>query len=576
MAIENELLADIASGERRPSIIAGIPLAEEQGLGPLTLPAYLREVCTRWPNNEALVMHEPSGITRWSYAELWDKANEIARALLSLDLGRFARVGVMMTNRPEWLAAIFGASLAGCTAVGLSTFSTPAELEHLLASSNCSVVLFERRVLKKDFAAILTDLVPEIGTSAPGKVMSLAYPYLRHLAAFEPGIEGEDSGAIEGWAHFLARGRAIPAALVDATAAAVYPSDPGLLFFSSGSTSKPKGILNAHRGVCLQLWRWVRFYGQPTGVRCWSANGFFWSGNFCQALGGTWSTGGSLILQATFLPDEALWLMETEKATMAIAWPHQWKQLEDSPRFLSSDLSAMVYVNPTNPMGRHPSVKTDWQEPWAAYGNTETFTISSIFESGTPPERINGSSGEPQPGMIFKIVDPLTGVVVPMGTRGEIAVKGPTLMLGYIGTPLDESVDSEGFFRTGDGGYVDEGNRLYWEGRLSDIIKTGGANVSPIEIDEILRQCPGVKISMTVGVPHDTLGELVVACIVPFEAGSLSEETVRDFARERLASYKVPRRVLFFAESDLATTGSNKIKTSELRKRAAERLDATA
>jgi fatty-acyl-CoA synthase len=558
-----------------PSIIHGAPLSEEAGIGALTLGGFLREVCERYPDNEALVMHEAGGVTRWSYADLWAQSLAVARALLACGTGKGSRVGVMMTNRPEWLSATFGTALAGGTAVGISTFSTPAELEHLIGSSGVSVLLLERKVIKKDFVAILRDLVPEVATAQPGEVESLAYPFLRHLAMVGPGAE-EVEGAVEDWSTFLARGEAVPPALVDATAATVAPSDPGLLFYSSGSTKLPKGILNAHRGVCLQLWRWVRFYdvaGVGAQVRCWSANGFFWSGNFAQALGGALSTGGSLVLQATFIADEALWLIEEEKATMAVAWPHQWKQLADSPKFAGADLGSLRYIGEQTPLGKHPTVKTRWPEPMQAYGNTETFTISSIFPSGTPPERFGKSSGEPLPGNIFKIVDPMSGETVPMGERGEIAVKGPTLMLGYIGTPLDETLDENGFFRTGDGGYVDSENRLYWEGRLTDIIKTGGANVSPLEIDDVLRACPGVKISQTVGVPDEMLGEIVVACIIPAEGALLDDAAIRDFAKERLASYKVPRRVLFFREEEFATTGSNKIKSAELRKLAAERLE---
>jgi fatty-acyl-CoA synthase len=149
-------------------------------------------------------------------------------------------------------------------------------------------------------------------------------------------------------------------------------------------------------------------------------------------------------------------------------------------------------------------------------------------------------------------------------------------MMGYLGIPLDETLDAEGFFRTGDGGYVDARGRLFWEGRLNDIIKTGGANVSPVEIDSVIQEHPGVKVSQTVGVPHETLGELVVACIVPQDGASLDEAAVRNFAKEKLASYKVPRRVLFFAEGDLQLTGSAKVKTSDLRALAAKRLEAEA
>jgi fatty-acyl-CoA synthase len=559
----------------QPSIIRGAPLADEPGLGALTLGGWLEQVTTRFGPREAMVLHEHGTVTRWTYAELWERSQAVARALVACGVGHGTRVGVLMTNRPEFLSAVFGVALAGGVATTFSTFSTEAELDYLLKASCVSVMLVERRVVKKDFAAMLAALEPAISTAEPSELVSGKYPYLRHLA-----LVGEPLGAIEGWDAFLARGRDVDPALIAARTAAVHPSDPGVLFFSSGTTAKPKGILSAHRAVALQLWRWKRFYGTGDDARTWSSNGFFWSGNFGMAIGGTLTAGGSLILQATFDPEAALALMEAERATMALAWPHQWAQLAAAPNFASVDLSSLKYVGPETALGQHPTVKTTWQNPLAAYGNTETFTISSIFSSGTDPELIGGSHGTPQPGMIFKVVDPLTGAVVPMGEKGEIAVKGPTLMLGYLGIPLDETLDDEGFFRTGDGGWVDispDGTpRLFWQGRLNDIIKTGGANVSPLEIDAALRECPGVKLVQTVGVPHDTLGELVVACVVPHEGVALSEDGIRAFAKQTLASYKVPRRVLFFAEQDLATTGTAKIKTADLRALVGKRLEAEA
>lgn len=558
----------------KPSIIAGIPLSEEPGLGPLTLAGYIRDVTDRHGPREAAVMPDGDEMVRWTYSDLWDRSMAVARALMACGVGKGARVGVLMTNRLEFLSAVFGTALAGGTAATLSTFSTPTELDHLLQSSACSVLLFERHVLKKDFTSILCELEPHIDKAAPGALQSFRYPFLRHLVV----VDAEGKGAIEGWNEFLARGRAIAPALVDAAAATVRPSDPAVLFFSSGSTSKPKGILSANRGVALQLWRWRRWFGveDEAPVRCWSANGFFWSGNFAMALGAALSSGGMLVLQQTFQPDEALTLMERERANLPLAWPHQWAQLETASNWKDVDLSAMHYVAGDTPIGRHPSVSTSWTDPRHAYGNTETFTLSTVFPANTSAARAGGSHGEPAPGNSIKIVDPLTGAVMPLGERGEIAVKGPTLMLGYLGVPLDETLDAEGFFHTGDGGYVDEAGRLFWEGRLNDIIKTGGANVSPVEIDSVLAQCPGVKVTQTVGIPHDTLGELVVACIVPHESAALDEEGVRAFAKEQLASYKVPRRVLFFSEDELKMTGSAKVKTSDLRQLAAKKLDAEA
>jgi acyl-CoA synthetase (AMP-forming)/AMP-acid ligase II len=458
-------------------------------------------------------------------------------------------------------------------ATPLSTFSTPYELELLLAGSACSVLLLERQVLKKDFAQILCDLEPALAQPAPDAVVSRKFPFLRRLAMVEG---GEALGAIEPWEVFLARGDGVSTAQIEARAATVQPSDPGVLFFSSGSTNKPKGILSAHRGVTVQMWRMGPQQRLEDGVRSWTANGFFWSGNFAMVVGGTLALGGSLVLQRTFQAEEALALMAAEQVSFLFAWPHQWAQLEAAANWDEVDLSALKFIDVDCPIARRPEVKTNWIEPRHCYGNTETFTLSTAYPAGTPRDAAGGSHGLPLPGNTLKIVDPLTGDVMPLGDRGEVAIKGPTLMLGYLGTPLDETLDAEGYFRTGDGGHVDAAGRLFWEGRLNDIIKTGGANVSPVEIDSVIQELDGVKVSQTVGVPHDTLGELVVTCIVPQDGASLDEARVRDFAKEKLASYKVPRRVLFFSADDLQLTGSAKVKTADLRALAAKRLEAEA
>jgi fatty-acyl-CoA synthase len=552
------------------SIVKGIPLAEEPGLGTLTLSGFLREVTTRFADREALVLHTPEGVVRWSYAEMWERAVEVARALMACGVGKNSRVGILMTNRPEWIAAVFGTAIAGGLAVPLSTFSTQPELEYLLQASGVSILLFERHVAKTDYAKVLADLEPAIRTAEPGKLQSTKFPFLRRLAV----VDGAAEGAIESWSGFLAHAEQMPRAIVEAAAATVTPADPGVLIFSSGSTNKPKGVLSAHRGVTLQLWRWHRWFALGDGVRSWAANGFFWSGNFGMVVGGTFGAGGAIVLQRTFDPTEALELMQAEQVTMPVAWPHQWARLQGAPNWTGADLSGLLYVDPAWPLAQHPTVTANWHEPRWAYGNTETFTLSTAYPTGTPLEVAGGSHGIVLPGNTLKIVDPLTGEIVPRGERGEIAVKGPTLMLGYIGIPLDETLDEQGFFRTGDGGYLDAEGRLFWEGRLSDIIKTGGANVSPLEIDAAIMTYPGVKMTQTVGVPDDMLGELVVACIVAHEGAPLDEGAIRDFLKERLASYKVPRRVLFFGEGELSLTGSAKVKSSHARELAAKRLSA--
>ncbi|MDG2002002.1 MAG: AMP-binding protein [Novosphingobium sp.] len=565
-----EYTAEVVDGL---SISRGMPLSEEQGLGALTLGGYIREVTEKWGPREAAMITLDGETTRWNYEDLWDRSMEVARALVAVGVGKGTRVGILQTNRLEFLSSLFGTALAGGIATTISTFFTPSELDEVLKAGCCSVLLIERNVLKKDFAEIMGELEPQIKNGAPGELASTSYPYLRHLAF----VDSEEGwGMIEGWQTFRERGSEVPTEIVDATAASVAPSDPGLLFFSSGSTGKAKGILSAHRSVSLQLWRWKKWYNIQEPPRSWSANGFFWSGNFGMALGGTLTSGGTLLLQRWFDPPEALALMEREKATMIMAWPHQWAQMEAVPDWEGFDLSSMHYIDAKVSFARHPSIKTAWREPRQAYGNTETFTLISVYPSETPEEIAGDTHGLPTPGSTLKVVDPFTGATMPIGERGEIAVKGPTLMMGYVGIPLDESLDEDGFLRTSDGGFIDAEGRLYWEGRMNDIIKTGGANVSPVEIDAVLTKCPGVKVAQTVGVPDELLGELVVSCIVPHDGVTLDGETIRSFAKEKLASYKLPRRVLFVEEDDLKTTGTAKIKTADLRKLATDRLEAEA
>lgn len=553
------------------STIRGIPLADEP-LGALTLGEFLREVCSKYADKEAMVFHPSSGpVIRRTYAQVWDESFAVARALVARGVTKETRVGLLATNRPEWVTAMFGIALAGGTCVALSTFAKSAELEYQLRIGDVSLLIFERSLPERDFAAELIELCPDLTRAAEvhGDVQSTRLPFLRRAVCIG---DAAPPGPFELWSDFLRGGPMAPASLVEAIAAEVAPTDRGLVFFSSGSTAKPKAIVHAHRAAAIQCWRWPHFFAVDPDVRTWTANGFFWSGNFCMALGTTFAAGGCLVLQRYFAPGESLRLMQAERVSLPLAWPHQWARLVDDPGYGEVDLSSLRYVGETSPLRTHPTVQTNWQEPVSAYGNTETFTLNTVHPSGTPPAIARGNHGVPLAGNTIRIIDPLTGRVLKRGEVGEITVKGPTLMLGYLRVAVEDIFDDEGFFRTGDSGFVDDEGQLHWQGRLNDIIKTGGANVAPLEIDAVLAECPGVRIAATVGVPHDTLGEIVVACVVPEDGATVDENQVRAFVSKRLSSYKVPRRVLLLNDSDLTLTGSNKVKTAALRELAARRL----
>lgn len=554
------------------SLVHGLPMEQEFGIGALTIPGYLREVTSRYADREALVMHSGEGVVRWSYQQLWEQSVGVARALVASGVTKHQRVGILMTNRPEFLSSLFGIAMAGGVAVVFSTFSTPAELEQLLKVSDVAVLLFEDRVLKTDYAQVLNELDSSLGLPRDGVLHSQKFPSLRQLVQLR-GVTAPATApdiAIR-WADFIAAGLPVPAKEVADRIAGLTPLDAGGLFFSSGTTSLPKGILHSQRAFALQWWRFPKLTNINGAVRCLSTNGLFWSGNIAMAVGLPLTAGGSMVLQPFFDADEALRLIETERVSFLYGRPHQWARLQEASGYLKADLSSLQYITRGEPLWSHPTINTDWVIPMG-YGNTETMSISTSNAFNTSPEIKPNSFGSPLPGNVLKIVDPVSGELLPVGSSGEICIKGPTLMTTYIGKTPAEVFDGQGFFHTGDGGYVDSDGCLFWEGRITDIIKTGGANVSPVEIDEVLARFPGVKRAQTVGIPHDTLGEMIVTCIVPHQHLALDEAAITAYLKQHIASFKVPKKILFFSDQELEVTGSGKVRVMQLRERVLQRL----
>jgi fatty-acyl-CoA synthase len=519
----------------------GPPLAEEAGLGALTLPGLLDEAAARHGDREALVF--PAGDVRLTYAELHAEAHRMAKALVARGLTKGERVAVLIANRPEWIVAAFGVTMAGGVMVPLNTWFEPPELEFVLRHCDASLLLMQEHFLHRDYADDLRGVLPQL-------------PLL------------QDVVTLDRWDEFLASGDAVD----DGALPTVSPLDDATIIYTSGSTAEPKGVLHHHQAATIQSWRFAQHLRIDEETRTWSAFPLFWTAGFAMIMGGTLAGGGCLVLTERFEPGEALRVMEAERVTAAHAWPHQAGELEDHPDWAATDLSSLRHVEAFSSFGRHPKVQVDdvWS-PRQAFGLTETFTIISSDPADTPRQGEEMHAGHVLPGNGIRILDPETGQPQPTAGVGEIAVKGPTLMKGYIKATASP-LDADGYFHTGDAGWVDDDNCLHWTGRTSDLIKTGGANVSPVEVETALLHHPGLKVAHAIGVPDPLLGELVVVCAVAHDDATVDEDDVRSFLRRRLASYKIPRHVVFVSEEDLSLTGNAKVRTSALRALAAERL----
>jgi fatty-acyl-CoA synthase len=536
----------------------GLPVEAEPGVGALTLPGMLAALVER--HGDAPAIRFPATGATLTYRDLDREARAVAGAVLAAGIGKGGRVAVLLGNRPEWVAAAFGVTMAGGVFVPLNTWFEPPELDYVLRHSDASILITQPELAGHRYLDAIAQL-------HPSPLAGTAYPYLRRVVCI--GGAGLPPWA-EPFEEFVAA--SAPDEVVTAAAEQVEPLDDAVVIYTSGSTARPKGVLHRHRAAALQSWRFVRHLCIAPGEKVWSAQPLFWTAGFAMTMGGTLCGGGCLVLQERFEPGEALRILSAERCTMAHAWPHQLAELEAHPDWASTDLSSLRKVESFGVFGRHPTVGPlgDWSSR-AAYGSTETFTIVSSDPADTPWKPEDPHNGHILPGNEVRIVDPASGQDESTGGSGEILVRGATLMRGYLKAP-DDGLDEDGWFHTGDAGFVDGDGRLHWTGRTSDLIKTGGANVSPVEIEEALADHPGIKVARAVGVPDDLLGQIVVVCAVPVQGTVVDEAAVREYLRGKIASYKIPRRVLFVSDADLNLTGNAKVRVEALRQLAASRL----
>jgi len=541
----------------------------ELGLGVpyhrLTLGHFVRDIADRHGDLPALV----AGDRRVTYAELSGESKRIARALLAAGVTKGARVGVLMGNRPEMVATLFAIGMVGGVGIPMSTFAVVPERDHVIAHSDMSLLVLEDRLSGNSYVGDLVREHPDVAEAAPGGIRSIKFPFLRRVV-----VLGETAGSLQEWEDFLEAGAGIDEALLDAAVEAVLPHDDALTIYTSGTTAEPKAVLHLHRAVVGQFWRWAAQMGLGQEDRVWSAFPFFWSAGIAMVLGGTLASGASLYIDEVFDAGRTLEVIERERITTVIAFPHTDAQLADHPDAKQRDLSSVHNISTTSAFGQLCGT-TRGESAWdvrSGYGSSETFTVSTALPNDAPLALRLASHGLPLPGMRIRVVDVDTGTPLPPGESGEITVKGFYLMRTYYKAAPEDCFDDEGWFHTKDAGHLDEEGYLHWHGRISGMIKTGGSNVSPVEVETRAMELGLFGVVSAAGVPHPLLGEAVVMCAVPLEGVRPDEADVLARLRAVLARYKVPRRVLLFEEAELHFTASEKVLLEDVRRLAAQRI----
>jgi fatty-acyl-CoA synthase len=538
----------------------GLPVAADE----LTHGRFIAQVAARYPGHEALVF----GDRRLTYERLHEEVRAFGKGLLALGVTKGAKVAVMLGNRPEFVVAAYGAALVGAVAVPVSTLAAAAERDYILGHCDASVLVTQSTLLDRRFVDEFVADHPGVGDAEPGRIADSRFPHLRRIVCV-----GTFAGprSVDAWDGVVAAGAAVGDDVLDAAAASVVPSDDALIIYTSGTTAHPKAVLHRHRGPVVQSWRWAEQLGLDPSDRVWSPFPFFWTAGLAFVLGGTLASGACLACQEAFDAGEALELLERERVTTVHSFAHTAAALVEHEDATKRDLSSLRRIAHDSPLRRLARIDEDPGDPRAAYGLTETFTICTSIPSDSPLELRETTHGVPLPGMAIRIVDPESGDPLGVGETGEIAVKGVTLMRGYYKVEPEECFDTEGWFRTKDSGHLDEAGYLHWHGRLSGMIKTAGANVSPAEVEAALASWGRLRLGSVVGVPHPRFGEAVVLCAV-LGVDPVSPEDITGHLRNVLASYKVPRRVLYFENDELTYTGSQKVRLEDLRSLAAQQL----
>lgn len=527
-----------------------------------TLGAFLDAAAAAAPEREAVAHAPRERVTaRLTTAALRDASRAAARKLVGLGVTKGTRVGFLCPNRLDWLPIAFGVLRIGAVLVPLSTLWKRDEIAYALAHGDVATLLAVPRFLKHDYHARLLEIAPGLARLGDGPLYEPAAPNLRRVVMLDDG-----AGGLPRW-DALAAGAGD--ALLDALEAAVSPADLATIFFTSGTTAQAKAVVHAHGAIAASARRIAECLGVTPGDAWWGHMPLFWSGGFILGALATLAGGGRVVLQEIVEPAAALDLLEAERCTIMAGW-HQAGPLLEQPDFGRRRLAlrkGTYHAQAARLMG--PDHQTI-----GVYGMSETATCVTAARFDDPEPIRAATFGRVLPGMEVRIADTETRRPLPPGEAGEILVKGSTLMEGYYRVPRAATFDAEGFFRTGDRGWLDEAGNLHFGGRIKDVIKTAGVNVAAAEVEETLARHPAVRSAHVVGVPDAVRGELIAALVVLRGGASAGAEALRDFCRAELASYKVPRHLFIVDAAAVPRTGTGKVEKPALR-RAAEALIAS-
>lgn len=525
---------------------SNIPLLGE------TIDENLRKTVANFPNNDALIsVHQHY---RATYTEFYEQVTAVAKGLIALGVKSGDRVGIWSPNCYEWTLLQYATAKIGAIMVNINPAYRTSELIYVINQSGLSYI----------FSAI------QFKTSHYKKMIDDAREFTDTLR--------KEVYWGESWEYFLAQGKKVSDEKLQSYEAKVQFDDPVNIQYTSGTTGNPKGVTLTHHNilnnayfigvrmnytdkdrVCIPV-PFYHCFGMVIGNLC------------CTAHGAT-----MVIPNDSFDATKTLEAVERERCTSLYGVPTMFISelytLDRHPYDLSS-LRTGVMAGALCPPEIMKRVKEqmNMHEITICYGMTETSPVSTQTRIGVPFEKQIHSVGTIQDHIEIKIINPETKAIVPRGESGDLCTRGYSVMLKYWNSPqaTAQVIDEQRWMHSGDLAMMDEDGYIHISGRIKDLIIRGGENISPKEIEDFLYTYEGVMDAQVIGVPSKKFGEEVMAWIKPNEGVTLTEEELRNFCKDRIAHYKVPRYWKFVNEFPMTISG--KIRKVEMREIAAEEL----
>src|SRR4051812_19189191 len=498
------------------------------------------------PEREALVFPD----ARLTYAQLAERSDAFARALLGLGVEAGDKVAILLANRLEFVLALFGAAKLGAVVVPVNARLKVTELSHVIAHSDARVLITAAASDGTNYPELLAEVFPELPGQDERALRLQGAPALRQIVD----LDGDRPGLLTR-AAFEAGARDLEAE----RKAQVRIRDVAMLMYTSGTSARPKGCLLTHEALVRHGANVARARFDLTGEDTfWDPLPLFHIGGIVPMLG-AFSVGAKFVHAGHFEPGTALRMLSQERATVIYpAFETIWLQVLDHDDFDRHDLSAIRIIQSICVPER--LMQLEARMPWAAqvssYGATECSSNLTLTRPDDGYDARMNTLGRPLEGMRVKIADPETGERLAAGVVGELCFKGYALFEGYYKDPelTAASFDDEGYFHSQDLAKLDEDGRLTYAGRLKDMLKVGGENVSALEVEGYLVGHPAVGIAQVVAAPDAKYGEVVAAFLQLKRGATATEEEVIDFCRGQIASYKVPRHVRFVDEWPMSGT----------------------